>query len=398
MDTMEIVAFKKKKYFILLFVMLVLAAITAGIYIFVNPNKNNSSSYTVNKYSDVVEWCDTSLDEEKLSVNCKALLINIDLKGCFEVQVITKNREFKDLTICESNETLSYTNEILDYKMLMPLNMALTYSKESKLKDYSFNKVSFSKVDDTYIQSIVNEDIANLVSIDKSTTTIQNSVDFCPKPETLPSYIAEDNKIAYTKFYDKNIMNIDKYKLGELYSLDDSTIRLLFTCDSKKAAKYVSECKPINISLTPDILNSIKSNPQVPKAGGDLSEYERYMLKKISLLYDSTEYIDFNDNSSTLNSIITDINLWGNLNEEVYCGAYKLLKEINSQELNSYISKMENTIYSNIRYSSSIFCQSSMNPNIVDKDGLYLKNYYANRSENFIILNKCSNLENMLNK
>lgn len=380
--------------------MLILAIATAGLYLFAH-RRSSTPSFTANRYSDALDWCDTTTEDDTLFVSCKALLYGIttstDGASCFEMQVIvSNNKELKDLTICESNDTLAYSNSVLSYKKLMPVEAVITYKQEGILGTYAFRSVAFSKIDEEYTQNIVNQDIAKLVAIDPSITTIQNSVDFCPSPKLLSDYISEENKIKYETFYNDNIMDPVSYETGSLYSLDDSEVRLLFTCDSMDAAEYLdaNKCRPINIPLTTNILDSIKSSPSKPKLGEDLSEHEQYLLKEASLLYDSTEYVNFNNNSDVLNSLLLGMNSAGDLNEGTYCGIYKLLKKMNLKEFDSYIGEIEDIIYAEIP--SSPFCQNTTSTSLVDRNGLYVRNSYSYKEKNFEILNMCSNLKFML--
>jgi hypothetical protein len=373
---------------------LVLAAVTAAIYLFVNPKGNSSTSYNVDKYSDIVNWCDTSLKDGKLSVDCKALLINIDTNSCFEVQVITKDKELKDLNVCEKNDNLSYTNDVLDYKKLMPVDMVFTYTKEGVLGNYSFSNVSFTKVDDTYIQSIVNEDIADLVTIDPSSTTIQNSVDFCPRPEILPSYVTDTNKTSYTDFYSNNLLNEKDYSDSYFYNLDDTIIRILFSHDSQSLRNNATDPKAKIVLNVYDIEKSLTLKPNAPKWGKEMDKDDNYLLKQISLLYDNSDLIKVNK-EQVLNSIIDNLNMNANTSEQVYCGLYKLLTQIKNPSYDQYTNLMRETVDNNTNKITSKLCFDISEK--TDIKGSFIKIYINNKiNDSLKVMSICSSLNEII--
>ena len=409
---MQVVISKKKKYIILLLGILVLSAITAGIYLFINPRTNDSTSYSVNKYSDVANWCDTTLKDENLSVDCKALLINIDSNSCFEIQVITKDKELKDLTICEKNDNLSYTNDVLGYKKLMPVDMVFTYTKEGILGDYSFNNVSFSKVDDTYIQNIVNEDIANLVKIIPNKTKIEtnyegdtkflsmsdvyitdNSVDFCPRPEKLPDYISDKNKNDYKAYIMANSLTENDYNNKYLYSWDDNTIRILFACDSTENKQFQNICNKTQLYGINSISSGIKHLSATPVWDKKVEENEIALLKEISLIYDSLYLKEQKNNIanlSLLKNFVDEINNTKSISGEVFCGIGKIYDAIdqNDQFFKADSNRIKDEVLNNIAKQESPFCTNLLDSTLLDKTGKYLLNYYRNNN----LRNKCLNL------
>lgn len=379
---------KKKKYIILLLITLVLAAITAGIYLFVNPSTNDSTSYTVDKYSDVTNWCDTSVEENTLSVNCKALLINIDTDSCFEVQVITKDKVLKNLTVCEKNDSLSYTNDVLGYKKLMPVDMVFTYTKEGILSEYSFSNVSFAKVDDTYVQGIVNKDIEEIMGMDRSSTPILNSFDFCPTPEMLPEYIVE--KEQYAKYWEENILSEDEYRNGYNYNLDDTTIRLLFACDSAQNIGYTNVC--VNNTTTANNLydkNLLDLNT-LPNWDKDIANNDDIFLKEISLIYDNfylkETYVTLSDDM-VFNNLIKRINN-SHISEMMFCSIYKIYENIEDENGLNYI---KNIVLSNISKISTPSC-TTIYKDMTNSKGIYLQTYFSSSPEKFKLMNRCQNL------
>lgn len=382
---------------------LFLAALTAGIYVFVNPIQNTSDTYTVDKYSDVVSWCDTNTKDNQLSIDCKALLLDIrnteDGSSCFDVQVITKDKELKDFSVCEKGDTLAYTNDVLGYKKLMPIDMVFEYTKENILSSYSFSRVSFDKVDDTYIQGIVSEDIANLVTIDPSTTTIQNSVDFCPRPEMLPSYITEESKAKYTVYLGANTLVKTDYNYSYLYNRDDSILRILFACESAQDMEYPNICN-MNQTQGFELLPSgnISHINATIDWGRKLTENDTALLKEISLIYDSIFLQEQQNNYINLqvfDDLIIKINKTESINASVFCGIYKVYSSIEKFK-NGYSSDktiITDLVTQNRNNVTSSLCSEILSPADVDQEGLYTKIYIVQSGDLF---ERCNNLTKFL--
>ena len=399
---MEIVASKKKRYYILFFVIaLALAIIAICIYFFINIGVSSSNSYKVDKYSEVTDWCDTNLEGENLSIECKALLINIDIEGCFEVQVITQDKGLENLTICESNETLSYTNEILMYKKLMPIEIKFLYIREGIKNYYSFNHVTFGEMARTDIQNIVNADIADLVTIDPNSTTIQNSVDFCPQLEKLPEYVTTENKANYSKYKNDGEMKKSKYTNNILSeNADNITINETFLiCDSNFAMNFnaCSNNLSPNSSALPKEINSLKFNSSSISWVNDLDEANIAQLNRASIIYDGL----LQRNSITyemiydFNSYIGNLSSLTNPNEMNICIAYKVLNIISGlrPQVKQDMSYISNLVDGNILNVTSSTCAYILKGETVDATGLYLKIYNANISESpFQIFERCNNL------
>ncbi len=391
---------KKKKYLILLISMLTLAAITAGIYLFINPKVNSSTLYSVDKYSDVTNWCDTSIKDNTLSIDCKALLINIDANSCFEVQVITKDKELRDLNVCESDDILTYTNDILGYKNLMPVDVVFTYTKSGILENYSFSNVSFLKMEDTYVQSVVNEDIANLVTIDSKTTTIQNSINFCPRLELLPEYVTEENKKTYDIFYSTSKLDQSFFSDGSLYNTPINELKLIFGCESQITSGYKDLCTTKNINITSNLEQALLQMPKNINFAQGFGEFDISTLHNISIIYDGEEFTRFSDESGILENMIKSLSLSDTTNQETYCSTYKLLKSFgnDNKTLKSYISYMENYINENLKDMRSGLCLEAIEKTKIDMTGYYLKNYIGNRNnhDQLSILNNCINLNSII--
>ena len=396
---MEIVT---KKYLILLFVMLALSVITAGIYLFANSKINGSTTYTVDKYSDVTNWCETSIKDGKLSVDCKALLINIDVNSCFEVQIITKNKELKNLTVCEKSDTLTYSNDILGYKKLMPVDMIFTYTKEGMLGNYSFSNASFTRVDDSYVPSIVNEDIANLVTIDPSTTTIQNSVDFCPGANSLPNYITDENAKNYVSYTNANDLGT-KGKEFEIYDASIEIMNLFLPC------YYSNNCKYSSMSSTA-LLES--GEVFTPKWGKSLSNYDYDTLAQLSYLYSGQDkilatystYIAEGEKPYLITpkevfaKIVKILSSSSDISEEIFCTVYQAIDFLSEEgESIPYLkNSMQGYINRDISNSTFPLCSQGISKEIYDKDGIYIMYKVSIKKDLLEISNRCLNLNNYL--
>jgi len=392
---------KKKRYLILLLTTLVLSATTAGIYLFINSDTNTSSSYTVDKYSAVTNWCETSTQDHTLKVGCKALLINIGSNSCFEMQVITQDNKLKDLAVCENGDQLTYSNDVLGYKKLMPIDIIFTYNKDGILGEYTFSNVSFNKVDDKYIQSIVNEDIANLIKIAPSTTTIKNSVDFCPRPETLPNYIEEENRKSYTLFYSENVMDQAMYRYGSMYSFEDTGLRILLGRDSQMISKNSAYFANPSIEVSEDIQNEAKISPIILDWSKRTDKKDEDLLKEISLLYDNIDEITLESKSDLLFSLFKAVNTDTQISAEVYCSMGKLLTLLNYSSggiYTNYINNIKEDVAKNVQTIGTALCQDFIDKEKLDYTGIYIQ-LYMNISavnQNSNILNNCLNLYEVL--
>jgi len=406
MDTMKVVLSpKKKRYLLLLLISLVLAATTAVIYVFVNSRTSDGIVYDVNKYSDTTTWCDASTETKTLSVDCKGLLLNIrnteDGNSCFDVQVITKDEELKDISVCEESDSLSYTNDILQYKKLMPVDMVFSYTKNGVLNSYVFSNVSLSKVDDTYIQNIVNEDIANLVTLDPTSTTIQNSVDFCPRPETLPNYITDENRTKYSGFFDQNTLSEEDYNYSYLYNWDDNIIRILFACDSAENMGYgtCNKNKKISIDISPESISALGKNVDFNTI---MDDTEKALLKEISLIYDNTYIISKEKglDISFIKTLFIQLNSLSSLNQNLFCSATKIYDILNNGIENSFVdeSSITNTLIDNLTNINSFQCFDFLetHTNLIDKDGIIIYQHLI--ADKINIVDKCNFLKKYIEK
>jgi len=310
------------------------------------------------------------------------------------VQVITKARELKDLTVCEKNDNLSYTNDILGYKKLMPVDIIFTYSGEGIFGDYSFNNVSFIKIDEPYGESVVNEDITDLVTIDSSTTSIKNSVDFCPRPENLPSYITDENKNKYTEYYNQNLMSKTDYNDSSFYDWqNEKNIKLLYGSDSQITAGYSVSHSPLVIDLSDILIQALLQNPMLPQFGNPIDEVDSIYLKQISAIYDNSSMISSEYKTDYLFHIVDALNT-NSRSEEVFCGTYKLLKLASITKpvpINPYLDKIYDSISNNISKLQSTTCANILMHEDIDYIGKYMK---FTTSKN--IMDRCINLNSFL--
>ncbi len=396
----------KTKYILMLLSFLFIVSLGTGIFFLLKQKTLKIFEKRINRYSEVFDWCNHTLNDNKLDINCSGLLKDIKVtenkETCFEIQVIAQDKQLKDMTVCENEDNYVYTNDVLEFKRLMPVSIVFAYTNEGVLGEYQLNKVSFSKKDNTYIQNIINEDIANLVTIDLSTTTIQNSVDFCPQLETLPSYITEANKNAYSEYLNKNTLTEDKYIDPLLYSWDDTIIRLLYACDSSKNMGYKGVCsdkKINNLSLMSTEINHIYATPVW---NNTLNNKNKMLLKEISLLYDNMYSINIPNslvNLSLMKDLVDTVNTDSNLNGEILCGIYKIYSGLATQD-SKYISD-RNTLrdlfssdLSNTSTCTDIIPDLNLNK---DTNGIYIERYYSNLQPDLLtIYSRCQNLTNIV--
>lgn len=416
---------KKNTYLIILLVLLFVLCLGAGIYFLIQKKNLTPVSYNVNKYEDLINWCDTNTEENKLNVSCNALLLEIRAidtnNSCADIQIITKEKELKSISICENGAVITYSNEVLAYKRLMPIGIKFTYEKGSSSGNYTFSNVSASKIDDSYIRNIVNEDINTLINtpIDRTLTettiddgskyldaneetyTIKNSIDYCPAPEAIPNYISATD--GYTRFYKNNILSVTDYSNISEDRLFGEIFEKLFACDSSTKLGY-NTCNLSKISNQPQIPSNIVAlNTDKMVWGTKLDLMSRVYLKQISAIYnnmyankkfDSQYIID-------LNKLISDINTKKELSETTFCSAYKLFDALStkSSAFNEKKDFIKSTVIANIDKVTSRQCLGIFSESEIDLQGAYLKVYFSNLNNKtiFRIYNQCNNLSSIIN-
>jgi len=416
---------KRKKFLLLLLMTLVLAATTYAVYVFAIPKDMDTRVvYNTDKYQETTSWCNVSSIEESIIVDCKALLFDIrneDSSSCFDVQVISNSNELKDLTICESEDTLSYTNEVLKYKKLMPLDIIFTYTRKDLFGDYVFKEVSFSSVDDAYIENIVNEDIAQLVSVnltenlklirenedgtlvaDLSQYIVSNSVDYCPKPNILGDSISDINRTNYENFYQKYLVSKDEY--SSKFSNNDTTsaITQLFGCNSSTQLGY-------NLCDTDKLANQLVSDVAEDLFisevdwSNNVEDLDKYLIRKTSMFYDNLYLKDskYTIQKGDINKITSQINALGKINESTFCSLYFLFNSISSQNVSfeKNVKYIKNEVEKNLKNISSMICQDVIYQDNLDKSGAYLQMYIQSMGDKSTlrIYDRCDNLNHFFN-
>lgn len=384
---------------------LLLCTVYAAVYLLVTPEKKN---IILNKYTDILNICDTQIQNDHLIIICKGLLLNInnpiDQQSCFETQIITAAQNLEDISFCESNEIFKYTNEILNYKKLLPIELTLSYSPTDKPNNYTLNTIELNLLGSEYIHDAVNHDIDSLISTNSATTTIRNSVDFCPTPELLPEYISEDNKQKYTEFYTTNILTEDEYKqiyMQEfqnrfLENWNSSTINILFGCESSSRLKYDDLCN----KSAPDRYQGIKLTNTIPFVQDwnlwENTEDNLISIKNLSLVYDGILYQDDHINYSSdhvVNELFQYLNDYTE-NQSVYCNSKKvieLLASFNTEAVNQ-LESVRTLLNQNLTKLAPS-CTMMLDDDTYDKNGKYLKALYTIKNNSiFTIYEKCNNL------
>lgn len=346
--------------------------------------------YSVDRYPELLEYCDIEEGGDSLMVSCKALMLDIkpnasDGTPSLTSLIITKGEELKEYTITEEEAKFAFTNDILQFKKLKPIVINIQYTKINPIK-YAVQNITFEDIPETYIHEIVNRDIEEIMGMDKNSTTILNSFDFCPRPETLPDYVTNIEK--YIKYWNENILSEEEYKNGYNYSLDDTIIRLLFACDSARNVGYSHFCKNIEDKDQSSIL---KNNlPNQFSLEDNSEELNTAILKAISYLYDitlikenNTKFISENSITSLLLTMIRD----SIQREEILCSLDKIQNR--AEEGASQIDNLDE----NIGNSKSTICINLLQDSIYDKTGIFLKYRFDTVSKDFLIFNRCNNLK-----
>lgn len=366
------------------------------------------------KYTELVDICSTTKQEENLLVTCPGLLLDINTtqekNSCFKIQVITKEDTLKTVSICESNEKFLYTNEVLDYKQLLPIEVSLLYKATDLDGNYLFESINITKLDEEYLQEIVNRDIQSLIAESITSTTIKNSVDFCPTPASLSSYITEENKEKYSDFYENNISTEEVYR--EIFTQEfqtnfadnwtNPTINLFFGCESASRLGYDSLCSNDLPSEYQNLaLINLPSFVQNWEAE-DNTENDLLNLKNLSLISDGIRYTGdhlYYSSPHIINELFQIQNDTPG-NQNVFCynsKLYSLLANYNTNA-NEGIEITDTLTGQNLETISS-FCTETLNTETYDKTGIYLKSFYTIEKETaFTIYEKCNNLYLLINE
>ncbi len=391
---------------LLLAILSLLFVCTTGlaIYMLLTPSK---SVKVIDKYSELLNWCDYQEQDHDLLLNCKGLLLNITHSekdgSCFNTQIITVGKTLETTSLCELDEDIQYSNEILNYKKLLPIDISLVYKGTEIHDNYLLDKISITKSSEDYFQNLVNEDIAELATLDTSSTMIQNSVDFCPKPEILPSYVTEENRSQYSAFYINNILTAEKY--NELYAEEyktlflenwtNPTINILFGCESSSRLGYEAVCQKALDNNYADL--DLSTFPSLVQDWTNLtpSDNDLISLKNLSLVLDGMLYQNEHPNyfSSKIVGELFQFLTDAQNNQIVYCSEYKLYELLaqNNQIASDQLRTMVTLVDQNLPNASS-FCTQILNDTLYDKKGLYLKAFFSIGNSAFTIYEKCNNL------
>jgi len=185
-------------------------------------------------------------------------------------------------------------------------------------------------------------------------------------------------------------MDKEKYGNGYYYNIDDTVIRLLFGCDSQRTTGYISNCPKTNIELTETIKAELVKVTNIPKWGEQMDDNEKYLLKKISLLYDGVDLVTFANNTKPFLLILDYLNSGYYVNEEIYCSSYKLLLKIDDPNLTQYAEQIKEYLTTNLDKITSSRCIDAISTDTVNPQGLYMRITSSKQQPGFEILEKCN--------
>ncbi|KKP65798.1 MAG: hypothetical protein UR61_C0011G0002 [candidate division WS6 bacterium GW2011_GWE1_34_7] len=357
-------------------------------------------SYFVDRYSELLEYCDTEKSESGLKVSCKALMLDIrpnDGSPMVTSLVIANDEELKEYTITEKEEVFAFTNDILQFKKLKPVIINIQYTKINSIK-YGVSSITFEDIPETYIQEIVNRDIEEIMGMDKSSTTILNSFDFCPRPETLPDYVIK--KEEYAKYWSENILPEEEYRKLLFLDYEDFTIEKFKLCNSSKNLEYSRICdfKEIkNSDLLPKTIPQLFISSKNIVYYGEIDEQNQDTLKRASLLLDHFHYNygKIIEIIVGLDSFISYIQATDKLPSISLCTLFEIydnLAEADKRFENGrdYIQIL---LLETMAKPQSSSCSIAYNDALVDSTGIYLRNYFFSPSiQEFEIFEECNNL------
>lgn len=382
-----------------------LVLLTVGVFIYTRYSFDIGTP-RLDKYSEILNWCDSEKNADMLNIHCKGLLLNISSQGnnesCFDIKIISKNDKLQELTFCEENTQIQYSNEILNYRKLMPTNIDFSYSQKSILGDYALSSIIVNPVEEEYLQSIINADIAELTTLNIN-NMIRNSVNFCPTAEKLPVYIPKNILEDYATYYTKNVMGED-LKTANIYDLTNSAISLFLPCYTSNDCKY---------TRFENSFPQVSSQPLHPKLGRTLSNLDYDTLAQLSYLYDNQQVIlptyapystkEETPKITTPEEVFTQIifNLFSdeNTSEEIFCTAYLAISSLknNGQALVELKQSMQSYLLSELPDSTFPLCYNGVKEsNAYDRTGIYIMYKMSIKNDSLKILNRCFNLSNFL--
>jgi hypothetical protein len=392
----------RKTALILLGSVLFLSLLVVGLY----PYFKNSSilgAIRADKYSNILDWCSYTYKDDKLIADCKALLLDIrnneEGDSCFDMKIVFGNKELRDFSACEKGEAISYANEVLGYKKLLPINLSFEYTREGIIRNYSFNKIFIDVAGSNYTQSMISKDITELISMDLIDTTIKNSINFCPKPELLPEYLSSELKILYKNFYTENT----REKISDIYDVGNDRINAFFTC------YYTNDCEYSNFA---SVKLSSSANVFPPQWGGTLSLIDYTTLAQLSYFYAGQDIIlpsygSYSSENTDLHittpsdvvaGIVDSLSWNQDVSEEVYCTLYQAIKALSlvSSKFIPLEKVMKENINQGLTRSTFPLCYNTKSAVNYDQEGVYIMYLMSMKDDNLKLLNRCLNLANLL--
>lgn len=385
-----------KKNIIIILGVLFLLFTSLGAYFLLN---KTSKTVKLDKYTELLNLCQSEIKDNQLELNCDALLVNL-YKGdnettCLNTLVISAEKTLTNLLICENTNSITYANEVINSKPLKPIQIQFIYKYTPPNAKYNLEYLNATPQDPIYIEKQITNSIREL-----TTSQIKNAGNFCPSLDNLPEYIDENTKASYSEFLTQSISPIEILNDDTQYNAESSNIDLIYACDVGR-----DSCNS-DIETTNAIQSILTTQtPILPLWNQELSDEDLFKVKQLVMLYDNVasvipQYAPYSGgdtkpvetNSYILERFLTEMTMQSNIKEDIYCAMGKLLKKTNS-ESNTYLNEINSVINTNITSISSPLCQDLIDRDKFDRDGLFLKYYFSNRvSSIFDIYGICINL------
>lgn len=368
---------QKKRYLKLLLACLVLAISIACIYVFFDHSINlTKSSYKLNKYPDIASWCNQKEDNQ---FACNALLLKIEPQNCFDTLIVSKSGNLEELRICENNSTLSYSNDIIGKKFLLPINITFKFEKTEINKVLNLKDIYIDKSDASYIQNILAADISQIANQKILSQEFPEGEFFCPILNNSAILENEDEVNLYNS-------NVKTKKSLYTWILDQSLAKSFeeYTNGDYFLCKYYPDrCQSY---IIPDVQKILVNLPHITNLdlkqiqwGESPDQLNLDRATYISYLFDISKTVNNKDSVSlitqtTPNNTFKKIFSESNLNEELFCDFYEVYKLASNYDL-SYVQDtnlIQEVVQKNITKSNSISCNYVLADDS-DKSGLYIK-------------------------